>query len=155
MATDDLNPYRTPKADVSRPENSTKIVLPAKIQGQIMQGVVTGIVLTLFAAWQTAMSLGNSHINPYSLTYTLVVGGLTFGLYKRNRVCAILLLGMYVGDRLLGLIGGIPPASLILPVLFAWLFLRGTIGTFAAHTLQQQADMTQAVPQSKPDATLN
>lgn len=138
--TKDINPYQTPKAELSSTGNNAKVELPAKIQEKISLGVVTGIMLTLFSARQTILGWGSSNgIDSYTLIYTLALGGLTFGLFKHNRTCAILLLGVFGIDKILGVIDGMSLVSLVLPAIFACLLLRGIIGTFAAHTLQQQA----------------
>jgi len=57
----------------------------------------------------------------------------TFGVYKNSRVCAILMLVLFVLNKALmwaenGQISGVPVA-----LVFLWFYVQGVIGTFQHH----------------------
>ena len=79
-----------------------------------------------------------------ALWIVIVVLGLAFGVYKRNRACAVILFVYWVVGAIWeitvsGLIGSLP-----LRIVFAILFFWGIRGTFAYHRLAKAEIMSKA-----------
>jgi len=67
---------------------------------------------------------------------TLAVLGLTIGVHMKNRACAVLLLLLWIVEKLLQW-GENPEALAGLPIaiLFGYFFYQGIVGTFALHQI--------------------
>ena len=97
-------------------------IKPAWITGTIV-GVVT-LLVTLFLN------------NPYMFIDVVLTFGLSFGIYKKSRICAVIMLGYYIASRILlwEVLKG-DPLSLILSIAFIYFFWQGVQGTFAYHKI--------------------
>ncbi len=76
--------------------------------------------------------LGLTHLN---LVDAALLLGLAYGIYRRSRVCAVLVFLYHVGNRafIYSHANHVPPATLAGDLIFAVLYLLGIIGTFAHH----------------------
>jgi|GEM_PF-516216 len=77
---------------------------------------------------------------PLALDWTLiidalVIAGLGFGVYRKSRVCAVLLLVLFVSSKLLTFhdLGARSIAGIPVALAFAWFYWQGIAGTFAYH----------------------
>ena len=106
-----------------------KSIRNAWIVGTIC-GVLTLLVTLISAA---GVDIPGLDFDLWNLLDVLLIFGLTFGIYKKNRVCAILIFVYFVGSKVLiwkesGSVSGLPVA-----VIFGYYFLQGILGTFAYH----------------------
>jgi hypothetical protein len=109
----------------------------------LVSGVLTLIITLIAMAGHSFM--GFSTLN---LLDVFVIGGLTFGIYRRSRTCAVIMLVYFIGSKVLlwaetRSFSGIPMAAL-----FVWYFFQGMRGTFAWHGLNP--DAAAAAPRTVP-----
>lgn len=129
------NPYLAPEAplDDARPTMQVPDAILKKIRNGWIAGLVSG-VLTLVV---TLLAMSGQKIlffNAWSLVDVALIFGLSFGIYRKSRVCAILMLVYFVGSKIFiyaqaGFSGG----GLIMPIIFCYCFFLGVQGTFLYH----------------------
>ncbi len=69
----------------------------------------------------------------------LIILVLAYGIFKKSRVCAIIMLTYWVGCKIVHFASG-NTRGLPIAVLFAYFFLQGVIGTFAYHKKTETKD---------------
>lgn len=118
-----------------------------KIKGAWMAGVASGsvtLVFTLVAMKRNVWGFTISNLGDVLLVFTLA-----FGIYMRNRVCAILMLVYFLVAKVfiwmrLDLITDLPKGVwvgyLLFTMLFCYFFFEGIRGTFAYHRLEREAE---------------
>ena len=107
-----------------------------KIRGAWGAGCVsTGITLLAMAGYGV---LGMSALN---LVDVALLGGLTFGIWRRSRTCAVIMLGYFLASRLLILAspdnGALRVTSIPGALVFLYFYWQGVAGTFAFHRLRR------------------
>lgn len=101
----------------------------------IVSGVLTLIVTLVAMAGHDFMGF-----SAWNLLDVAVIAGLTFGIYRKSRTCAVVMLVYFIGSKLLiwsetRSVSGLPMA-----LIFSWFFYQGIRGTFAWHELNAGAD---------------
>ncbi len=136
---------RTPAAIATSDKASTgeaqdmkwkKAIRNACIAGTI-SGVLT-LLVTLISA--SGVDIPGLDFDLWNLVDVLLIFALTFGIYRKNRVCAVLLFIYFVGSKVLmwkesGSVSGLSMATL-----FGYFFLQGILGTFSYHRTHETAD---------------
>jgi serine/threonine-protein kinase len=113
-----------------------KAIRNACIAGTIC-GVLT-LLVTLIAV--AGVDIPGLEFDLWTLFDVFLIFALTFGIYKKNRVCAVLMFVYFVGSKVLmwkesGSVSGLGMATL-----FGYFFLQGILGTFAYHRTHETAD---------------
>ena len=120
------------------PSDPTKELEQAnqKVVTAVGAGIVSGVITTIVALFHLF------GFDSWALIDAFIIFGLTFGIFKKNRACAIILLVYWVIDKISqmaagGMTGGISGALGALPglIIFGPLFFQGILGTFAYHKL--------------------
>ena len=101
----------------------------------IISGVLTLIVTLVAMAGYNFM--GFSALN---LLDVAVIAGLTFGIYRKSRTCAIIMLVYFIGSKLLIWTETKSVSGLPMALIFCWFFYQGILGTFAWHGLNAGTD---------------
>jgi len=128
------NPYKPPTAslEVREYELEPPESISNKIKGAWIAGIATSVLslgLVLFSIFGTPL-MG---MNAWGLLDVVLLAGLTYGVFRRSRTCAILLFAFFLLNKILmfmqsGTLAGAPLSLLVL--LF---FGRGIVGTFQYH----------------------
>ena len=121
-------------------EHAEKAIKNAWMAG-VISGSITLIVTIVAMAGYSFMGF-----SAWNIADVAVIAGLTFGIYRKSRTCAVIMLVYFVGSKFLlwsetQSVSGLPMA-----LVFGWYFYQGVSGTFALHSLAPAAD--QAAPQS-------
>ena len=108
----------------------------------IISGVLTLIVTLICAA---GVKIPGLDFDLWNLLDVLLIFGLTFGIARKNRVCAILMFVYFVGSKLLmwqesGSVAGLPMA-----IIFGYYFFQGILGTFAYQKAHETADQKYGI----------
>jgi hypothetical protein len=133
------NPYTAPIAEVIV-EQSDELIPPdilKKIKSAWIVGIISGcmtLVLTLIAIYGMSV-LG---LNVWNLLDAALIFGLTFGIYKKSRSCAVLMLIYFVGSKIIIIADTGKFSGAIVSIIFIHYYLQGVIGTFAYHKLLKQ-----------------
>jgi hypothetical protein len=103
-----------------------------KANQQIKTAWIAGTVSGTLTLIMTLVSM-----NFYVLVDVFLIGGLTFGIYKKSRVCAVILLAYFVYAKILDFssTSNINGFTVSIAVSFIYCFAQGVRGTFAYHRL--------------------
>jgi hypothetical protein len=135
------NPFAPPRSEVLMPIVAPDVpdAILKKIRNAWTAGLISAVITTIVVliAMSGTSILGMS---AYQLIDVAVILGLTFGIYKKSRVCAVLMLGYFAFAKYVliseGHAGG---SSLFMSLIFFYFYVQGVIGTFAYHKhLKQQ-----------------
>ena len=132
------NLYAAPRANLDRPVTQAEI--PADILKKIKYAVGAGLVTGAFTLVITLIAIsGNSLLgfSAWSMIDVVLVFGLTFGIFKKSRTCAILMLIYYVLSKIYLMVESGNPSGWIMSLAFGYLCLMGVFGTFDYHSLQR------------------
>src|SRR4051812_5877313 len=127
------NPYAAPHARVADRANAR---VPHEILAKIKGAVVAGIVsATITGVLVVAALIGKPlfGVDAWSAIDVVLVLGLTYGVHRRSRTCAILLLLLFVAGRILMMVGQGQFNGILMSVIFAYYYGRGVMGTFEYH----------------------
>jgi len=109
-------------------EDAEKGIKQAWIAG-VISGAITLLVVILSAA---GLNLGFSL---FALIDVVLIFLFSFGVYKKNRLAAVLLLAYYLINQAIRIAGG-SGGGIILVALFTWFFIQGVRGAFLYHKLK-------------------
>jgi serine/threonine-protein kinase len=59
--------------------------------------------------------------------------GLTYGIYRKSRVCALLMLVYFLISKLIMIEHDSKGSGLVMAVIFLYYYVQGVLGTFAYH----------------------
>ena len=108
-----------------------------------LAGLLAGALL-IFSTWQHMQRLDLSAV--FGLLSGALMLGLSWGLTRYSRACAVALLLLYTAGKLLVVLTQAPTLSLITGVValvFVLAFVRGVHGTFAHHRMAKRYDQWQ------------
>jgi serine/threonine-protein kinase len=102
-------------------------------------GIISGI-LTLIVTLVAMAGYSFMDFSAWNLLDVAVITGLTFGIYRKSRTCAVVMLVYFVGSKFLiwsetGSVSGLPMA-----LIFCWFFYQGVRGTFSWRDLNSGND---------------
>ncbi|NJK40455.1 MAG: hypothetical protein HC934_02135 [Acaryochloridaceae cyanobacterium SU_2_1] len=100
------------------------------IKNAWIAGIVTS-VLTLVVAFSAGEQGG------FLLIDVVLAAGLSFGIYKKNRASALIMLIYFAISKILQLSAAFNPLALLFGIVFLYLYAQGVRGTFAHHALTQ------------------
>jgi serine/threonine-protein kinase len=115
-------------------EQAEKAIKTAWSAG-IISGVLTLIVTIVAMSGHSFMGF-----SAWNLLDVVVIAGLTFGIYRKSRTCAVLMLVYFIGSKLLIWSETKSAAGLPMALIFSWFFYQGMRGTFAWHGLNAGSD---------------
>ena len=148
------NPYSPPEspvADMPKPASA----VPPKILRKIKRAWVAALVLAgMTLIFRLIAVQYGARISPFSagtLIDTALILGLAFGIYKKSRVCAVLMLIYCILSKILFMaaIGKLSVTATVIVLIFVYFFWQGVWGTFAYHKLIQRARLETGSPHQK------
>jgi serine/threonine-protein kinase len=110
----------------------------AQAKMRIRNGWIAGVITaaaTLFASLLPLLGISLAGFNLWNLTDFALIAGLTLGIARKSRVCALMMLAYFVVSRisLVAQTADIPGA--VLGAILAFIFFEGVRGAFAWHQL--------------------
>lgn len=88
-------------------------------------GIISGCINTIAAFLSS----------PYFFVDVVLVFGLAFGIYKKSRACAVIMLIYFVVSKLLTLTLLKNPGALLVSVIVSYIYFRGIQGTYEYHKI--------------------
>ena len=134
MATED--PYIAPAASVSDPTSD----VPDDILKKIKHGWVAALFSAGVTLVVTLIAMSGTEILGFSaweLFDVALILGLAFGIYKKSRTCAVLMLIYFIASKVLIMAETGKPTGIPMALVFAYFFWQGVSGTFAYHKLKK------------------
>lgn len=119
-------------------EQATKAIKHGVIAA-CFSGVVT-IIVTWIAISLDLSGKGAYYNDPWLLVDVILIFILAYGLYKRSRVAAVLMLVYFIAAKAVHAIDTGSVSGLIFAFIFVYLFARAVFGTFSYHRLQAEKD---------------
>jgi len=130
------NPYAPPKSDVELGERDVSESVPEAVLKKINQAWAAGLIsagitflVTIFAIFGVKLL----SFNAWELLDVALILGLTYGIYRKSRVCAVLMLIYFLISKLLMIQQNPKQSGMVLGVFFAYFYVQGVLGTFAYH----------------------
>ena len=139
--TDPYAPPASPVADAMPPAIEPGVL--KKIKHAWVAATISGCITLAFTL--LAMSGATTlpiELSAWQLFDVALMFGLAFGIYKRSRACAILMLVYWVASKILIMVELGKPTGLLMGIVFGYFFWQGIVGTFAYH---QQRRTTPAL----------
>jgi len=129
-----LNPYEAPKtplADSAEPEIDPQVV------NMIQMAWVAGLISVAITVILSVVSITSGHsvqgVDGYALVDAAIMLGLTFGVYRKSRSNAVLLLAFFLVSKILMWINAGSVSGLPIALAFLAAFGAGVLGTFKYH----------------------
>lgn len=132
------NPYAAPSAKVSDPT----IEIPDDVRKQIKSAWVAGCVSGALTLVATLIAMSGTEIlglDAWSLLDVALIFGLCYGIYRRSRACAVLMLLYFVASKILIMVQTGKPNGIVMALVFAYFFWQGVVGTYAYRKLVDSA----------------
>lgn len=128
------NPYQPPTAELEmRPVG---VAVPPDIAKKIRNAWIAGAISISITLVFVGMAIGGKSIagiGAEGFIDVILMAGLSYGVYRNSRTCAILLLLLFVVNKLIMLSHGVGAASSVVTLAFLWFFAQGVVGTFQFH----------------------
>lgn len=129
------NKVATPAREATKPVPTAMDVALKKIKNAWIAGLISASLTLVFVL----VALGGTSIagiDVWGFIDIVIVLGLSYGIFRKSRTCAILLLGFFLLNKLImwseaGNVSGLP-----LALVFIWFFTQGIVGTFQYHRLK-------------------
>jgi serine/threonine-protein kinase len=136
MATE--NPYSAPTARVAdaAPE------IPEDIRKKIKSAWVAAAISGSITLVVTLISMSGTDILGFSAWELIDVGlifGLAFGIYRKSRACAVVMLSYFIISKIILMVESGKPSGVVLSIIFIYYFWQGVSGTFAYHKLKNRS----------------
>ena len=128
------NPYSPPLADVDLEPN--KIDVPVEILKRIKNAWITGIISGSITLIFTLIAMNGNQLMGFSvwnLSDVALIFGLTFGIYKKSRTCAVVMLAYFLISKIIIISQTGSFNGSLLAIVFIYYYVYGVIGTFAYH----------------------
>ena len=133
------NPYAPPEADVADVDAPS---VPKQVLRDIRNAWIAGLISGSLTLVYTLTAVSGTSVAGYTAWQAFdaaLAFGLTFGIFVKSRVCAVLMLVYFVASKLVviwyaGIEGG---RGVIIMLLFLFYFAMGIRGTFAYHRLSK------------------
>ncbi len=139
------NPYAPPTADVT--DVSIAPEIPSEILAKIKNAWVAGLISAGITLVFTGLAIGGISFSgiftAWQLLDVALVLGFSYGIYRKSRVCATLLLLHFVSSKVIIFSQTGSAQGVVLAVVFLYYYALGVHGTFVYHKLVKEAAAAQ------------
>ena len=115
------------------------------IKGAWIAAVISGSV-TLLVAVLALLGVRLFNFTAWVLIDVALIFGLAYGIYRRSRVCAVIMFVYFIISKIYILVTAGGVTGLPLAIVFAYFFFQGIRGTFAYHSLKKNSPANPAPP---------
>lgn len=115
--------------------------VPGEVLKKIKNGWVAGIISGCVTLAVTLLAISGTSILNFSaweLIDVALIFGLTFGIYKKSRTCAVLMLSYFIISKIIIMAETGSPSGIALALVFLYYYFQGMIGTFQYHKLMRR-----------------
>jgi len=129
------------------PSSAVPVEVLKKIKNAWIAGLISGaatLVVTLLAVSGVQL-LGFSAWEFFDVALLL---GLTYGIYRKSRVCAVLMVVYFLVSKILLFMEFGKSPGIVMSVVFLYFYAQGVAGTFAYHKHIEDAAQTIPPPKS-------
>jgi hypothetical protein len=137
-----VNPYAPPKAAVGIPENAATDSVPDEVLRKIKHAWIAGLISAAITLLVTLLAVSGFKVLDFDAWEFLDVAlilGLTYGIYRKSRVCALLMFLYFLASKILMFVQSGKPNGIVMGIIFLYYYGQGVAGTFAYHKLAKRA----------------
>jgi serine/threonine-protein kinase len=134
------NPYAPPKANVVKADDA-ELEVPEEILKRIRQAAIAGAISCGITLLFTLVAIAGTSLlgfTAWELLDVALIAGLSYGIYRKSRVCAVLMLVYFVGAKIYMMSQGGQMSGLVLTLVFLYYYALGVHGTFQYHAWVKQ-----------------
>lgn len=128
------NPYAPPTANIELPD--TVLIVPPNILKKIKHAWIACVISGCITLIYSLLAISGKSILGYSaweLVDTAFVFALAFGIYKKSRTCAVLMLVYFIASKIILIEASGKFTGIFLALIFIYCYVQGVIGTFQYH----------------------
>lgn len=114
-------------------EKAKEHIKNAWIAGLISAGLT--IIAIIISIVGNSDKLDQMGISVWTSIDVLIMLGLTYGVFRNNRFCALFLFIFFIGNKILMIISGMQTSGIMMSLAFGYFFYQGAVGAFALHRL--------------------
>ncbi len=132
--------FAPPKAAVDDGAGRDVFVAPPEVMKMIRAAVVGGSISMVITLVVTLVAVAGSPVLGFGAANFIdvaLIAGLTFGIWRRSRTCAVLMLLYFVASKILMMVEAGKPGGIVMGLLFAYLYVQGVRGTFEYQRLRK------------------
>lgn len=107
------------------------------IKNAWIAGIISSVV-TLVASLLPLFGTSVAGFNLFNLADVALIAGLTFGIWRKSRVCALVMVGYFVASKIILVFKTGNAAGLVVGAVFTYYYFQGVRGTFAWHRLRKE-----------------
>ena len=111
----------------------------------IKDGWVAGVLTVLITVALTliyASGAGLTRIDLWNVVDIVLLSALSYGIYRRSRICAVMMLVYYLGSKVVLWVDERAFIGVPLALIFAYFFWQAIRGTIAYHQWCQQQSLS-------------
>jgi hypothetical protein len=138
------NPYAAPAGVSETPLAFTpreRMTVPEEITKPIRHGWIAACISGLFTLVFAILAMMGQKIpgvSPWMLLDVAIIAGLGFGIYRKSRVCAVLMLVYFIASKIYMLTQTTSAGSIGMGVVFLYIYFQATRATFAYHAFVRE-----------------
>lgn len=128
------NPYSPPSAEVL--VEPATVEVPDEILKKIKNAWITGIISGTMTLLFTIIAMNGTQMlgfNVWSLSDVVLIFGLTYGIYKKSRACALIMLAYFLISKIIIITQTGTFNGGIIAIIFLYFYANGVAGTFAYY----------------------
>jgi len=147
MSDSGFTPHNTESTIPASPSSTVPVDVLKKIKNAWIAGLISGaatLVVTLLAVSGVQL-LGFS---AWEFVDVALILGLTYGIYRKSRVCAVLMVIYFAASKILIVMETGKPTGGFMAIIFLYFYVQGVLGTFAYHKHIEDAAQTIPPPKS-------
>ncbi|MEM6640674.1 MAG: hypothetical protein AAF610_12335 [Pseudomonadota bacterium] len=129
--------YKPPESKLTQ---KTGVHVPQSVLTNIRNAWICGLISTVLTVLVVSIHLVGSEDNrfgAFALIDASAMGLLTLGVSRKSRVCAVLMLLLFLSNRLLLWADNGFTSGFGIAFVFLWFYTMGVIGTFRYHAIMQ------------------
>lgn len=120
-------------------QKAQRKIRKAWVAGAVVTGltVLAAVIFSIIVSDQARGQLKTVGSSPELILSAIIFGGLSIGVYRRSRVCALLICTIYILEKIwtIAVTGKI--AGILIGLLFIYYFVGGVQGTFDYHRIMK------------------
>ena len=133
------NPYNAPAAPVQdaapRPLPSVPADVLNKIKAAWIAAACSGTLTLIVVIISIVTSEKVMNLGLWNLVDVVMIYGLAFGIYKKSRTCAVIMLVYFAASKIFQVVESGQANGVVMGILFTILFVQGVMGTFKYHKI--------------------
>lgn len=132
MSQHNHQPVRTMK----QPTSASSAVPQQKALTRIRNAWIAGLISTVVTSFFVALAVSGTSLAGFTAWEAIDVGvtaALTFGIFRKSRICAVLMLIYFTACKVIFLVNTESTSGLAITLAFIWIYVNGVLGTFAYH----------------------